>query len=272
MASIAFVVLTWNSEKYIENCINSICTLEKYNTFIYVVDNGSTDGTLQIIERLKSKCIENVKMFLILYEKNMGTTVSRNAALKKVNHDTDYICVLDSDTEINEKAVDILIGQLLENEKYGIIGPKMKSPDGSVQQSGRNIPTLTEKILKALPIKAAQRIGEDIEKPQGESQNEPYEVGYLMSACWLMRRDVIDRVGLLDENIFYAPEDAEYCIRVWKSGYQVMFCPKAEIIHVWQRISKKRFFSRMNMEHIKGLFYMFSKHNCWFSNRKIFDK
>lgn len=271
MASIAFVILTWNSEKYIENCINSICTFEKYTAFVYVVDNGSTDGTLQIIEQLKRKCKKNVKIFLISYKKNMGTTASRNAALKRIDHDINYICILDSDTEINEKAVDILIEQLMKNEKLGIVGPKMKSPNGSVQPSGRNIPTITEKMLKAVPIKAAQRIAEHMEEPQRISQNEPYEVGYLMSACWLMRRSLIDQVGLFDEKIFYAPEDAEYCIRVWKAGYKVSFCPQAEIMHAWQRISKKRIFSKMNLEHIKGLFYMFKKYKCWFSSRCVFE-
>lgn len=271
MTSIAFVILTWNSEKYIGKCINSILTLKKYNTFIYVVDNGSTDKTVQIINQLENKYKDNGKIFLIRYEKNMGTTVSRNAALKKVDHVIDYICILDSDTEINENAIDILVEQLLENEEYGVIGPKMIAPDGSVQQSGRNIPTIVEKMLKALPLKVTQRIGEHIERPQWQSLNEPYEVGYLMSACWLMRRNIVDQVGLFDENIFYAPEDAEYCIRVWKSGYKVIFCPQAEIIHVWQRISKKHIFSKMNLEHIKGLFYMFTKYNCWFSSRYLFE-
>ena len=96
-----------------------------------------------------------------------------------------------------------------------------------------------------------------------------YPVDYLMSACWLIRPDVLAKTGLLDDEIFYAPEDAEYCIRVWKTGFQVAFCPRATIIHEWQRLSKKKLVSKMNWEHIKGLAYMFKKHRYLFTTQKL---
>ena len=102
-----------------------------------------------------------------------------------------------------------------------------------------------------------------------------YPVDYLMSACWLVRPEVFDKAGLLDEKIFYAPEDAEFCIRVWKAGYKVAFCPEARIIHEWQRLSKKKLISRMNLEHLKGLAHMFRRHRYLLSAeklRKTFDK
>ena len=100
-------------------------------------------------------------------------------------------------------------------------------------------------------------------------QDSAYPVGYLLSACWLMKPLLLEKVGLFDEEIFYAPEDVEFCIRVWKKGLRVMHCPKAKILHHWQRLSRKRLFSIHNYKHIKGLFYMFIKHRYCFSNKKI---
>ena len=97
------------------------------------------------------------------------------------------------------------------------------------------------------------------------------EVGYLMSACWLMRTDVMREIGLFDERIFYAPEDADYCIRCWKIGYKVVYCYDAEIIHLWQRISRQKLVSKHNIEQLKGLTYLLKKHHYVFSTQKLWD-
>lgn len=272
MITVAFVILTWNSEKYIGSCIRSIFGLRQYAREIYLVDNGSADQTVEIIKQWQAYSDTSVRMTLIRNAANIGTTKSRNAALRQISTAADYVCILDSDTEINEQAMDILTHELMTHAEYGLVGPRLVSADGSIQNSGRNIPTLPEKLLKGIPIRAVQRIGERLETPANKSELKSYKVGYLMSACWLMRRETLERVGLLDERIFYAPEDAEYCIRVWKSGYQVVFCPKAQILHEWQRLSKKKLFSRLNWEHIKGLIYMFSKHHCWFTAKNILNE
>ena len=101
------------------------------------------------------------------------------------------------------------------------------------------------------------------------SSDDSYPVDYLMSACWLLRPEVFESAGLLDEKIFYAPEDAEFCIRVWKAGYQVAYCPTVSIIHEWQRLSKKKLISRINWEHMKGLTYMFWKHRYFLNAEKL---
>ena len=76
-------------------------------------------------------------------------------------------------------------------------------------------------------------------------------------------------IGYLDENIFYAPEDVDYCIRTWQAGLRVMYCYDADILHHWQRLSRKQLISKHNWEHIKGLLYMFSKHRYVFSAKKF---
>lgn len=269
---IGFVILTWNSEKVIGPCLKSIFEMNGIDSQVVIVDNGSSDQTTTIISDITPK--EGSSLKLIRGNENRGTTVTRNEGLKYIrNFSPDYYCVLDSDTVISEKSMDELVAQMEQHREYGIIGPKMVTSKGLVQMSARSFPTIIEKICKAMPIKSIQSIGENMEEQKPKNiESSSYPVDYLMSACWLIRPEALDKAGYLDEKIFYAPEDAEYCIRMWKCGYSVAYCPKAQIIHEWQRLSKRKMISKMNYEHIKGLIYMFKKHHYAFSAQRMKKK
>lgn len=266
---IGFVILTWNSEKYIKKCLESIVSLKEITPRIIIVDNGSFDSTCKVIEQYKNSYPDIIKD--IRYKENKGTTFPRNEGIKKLEcQKINYYCILDSDTIINESAFLKLIYELETHKEYGMIGPKLISSAGVVQMSARAFPTLLEKVYKAIPIESLQKKGEKMEMQNAPKEaQDSYPVDYLMSACWLIKKEVIEKVGLLDEKIFYAPEDAEYCIRVWKKGYKVSYCPNVSIIHEWQRLSKKKFISKMNYEHIKGLIYMFIKHKYLLTTVKL---
>ena len=268
MKKLGFVILTWNSEKVIGNCLESIAKLKDYEVKVVVVDNGSTDETLIIIENHKQLFCDEKHLELLSLNCNMGTTKSRNMGIKKM-HDRDYICILDSDTVINQDAIDHMIDVLEIDARNGIVGPKMETSEGVLQNSGRHIPTIKEKIYKVLPFKSAQNKANHMERYDDIKGDVVRPVGYLMSACWLIKQEVIEDVGLLDENIFYAPEDVEYCIRVWRSNFRVLYDNNSSIIHEWQRLSRKKLISKHNYEHIKGLLYMYRKHKFLFNADKI---
>ena len=244
-----------------------------FSRHVVVVDNGSTDASVMIVERLQDgiKADRDIDLELICIKENLGTTVSRNIGLRALErHAPDYYCILDSDTQVNETAFLTLIDEMEKHGSYGLIGPAMLTLDGVLQNSARSFPTLTEKMCKAVPLARFQTKGELLERMEMPLTGEAsFPVDYLMSACWLLRPETLRRVGYLDEQFFYAPEDAEYCIRIWKSGYQVAYCPEAMIIHEWQRLSRKKYFSRINMEHIKGLVYLFRKHRYLFNKDKL---
>ncbi|NMD37288.1 MAG: glycosyltransferase [Christensenellaceae bacterium] len=271
MNNVTFVILTWNSEKVIKNCLESIYNLKETNAQVVVIDNGSKDNTVKIIESFINQTISNKELELIKSKENLGTTITRNMGIKKAKEGYN-ICILDSDTVINDDAINLMIDYLNKNPKCGIVGPRMKDSKGVEQTSARNFPTVTEKFLKVIPLKSIQKIANDLHTIKNTEGKIIHEADYLMSACWLLQKGLIDNVGLLDENIFYAPEDAEYCIRVWKSGYSVVYNGEANIIHEWQRISKQKFFSKMNKVHLQGLYYMFKKHNYWFSTKRLKNK
>ena len=266
---IGFVILTWNSEKVIKACLDSIFNMKKIISHVVVVDNGSNDGTKSILSSVTPN--SNSTFEVIFYSSNRGTTLTRNAGLKLLQqYEIDFYCILDSDTIVNEDCFNILSTEMALHKEYGLIGPQMVTSKGLVQISARSFPTVMEKICKGIPVKSIQKIGEQMEiQCPGKEDKSSYPVDYLMSACWLIHPEALSKTGHLDEKIFYAPEDAEYCIRMWKAGYQIAFCPKAEIIHEWQRLSKRKLFSKINWEHIKGLLYMFKKHRYLFTTKNL---
>lgn len=258
---ISFIVLTWNSADYIDKCLKSIDSLCSFKVKIYVIDNGSRDNTPLILREMQGK-LQYVKLETIFLSENRGTTVSRNMGIRNAVKDSKYLCILDSDTVINEVAMQRLVKTLESDPKIGIVGPMMKGLDGKIQNSGRGIPTFKIKLLKVMPVMSLQRRGEQLEAiPKTKNITN---VGYLMSACWMLPVELVEKIGLLDERIFYAPEDVEYCMRAWKNGYKVCYDQEAVIIHAYQRLSRKSLLSKHNWEHLKGLLYLFHRYHCYF--------
>lgn len=269
-SDIAFIILTWNSATCIERCLASIHEVAKsLDVVTCVIDNGSTDETPAMLQRA-AKCFPEIALDIVQLSENRGTTISRNIGIRRMANRARYLCILDSDAFITAEALREMMRVLEEMPHAGIVGPVLRSEDGTVQNSGRAVPTLTLKLLKVLPLAALRRRGEQmevIEKPAGAV----VPVGYLMSACWLMKSSLVQEIGLLDEHIFYAPEDVEYCLRAWTKGYRVLYDGRAAITHVWQRLSRKKLLSRHNWEHLKGLAYLFWKYRYCFRSRK-FDR
>ena len=78
------------------------------------------------------------------------------------------------------------------------------------------------------------KIGEKSESYSSEAVLDEFECDYLISACWMMRYDIYNQLGGLDEKIFYSPEDVEYCMRARSKGYKIVHLKKAKIIHLYQ--------------------------------------
>lgn len=265
---VAFVVLSWNSQHYISNCLDAVLCCNSITPLVLVVDNGSTDETSAILQQYEADHSEIICTFLL---ENFGTTISRNLALKNLPSDANYVCILDSDTVINDQALATMIQILEQNPDIGIVGPTMMNSAGATQLSGRNLPSLGIKLRKAAPLKGLQDEGAQMEVPNTPVVQDMQDVPYLLSACWLMPVSTIDTVGFLDENIFYAPEDVDYCLRVWQAGLRVVRCWNAQIIHEYQRLSHKKLFSKTNKEHLKGLVYYFKKHHYLFDSSKALN-
>ncbi|MED3746821.1 glycosyltransferase family 2 protein [Geobacillus stearothermophilus] len=231
---VSIVTLTWNSEDYIEQMLGSLINKlrgEGIEYEIFVIDNGSTDKTLEILKRIQKS---EKRLFYIPLCKNLGTTFSRNIGLKLCTKE--YVLIVDSDTDFSETSFVELINSFNEinSERIGVVHPQLVHPTGEVQNSALKFPNFKNKLKRFL---GKEDVYYDLNKIQ--------KIDYGISAAWLLRKKIFDEIGYLDEKIFYAPEDAEYCKRLWENNYEVWYYPKVKIIHYYQRLTKKKKFTKL---------------------------
>lgn len=262
---LSVILITWNSEKDVKQCIDSVLdTIEGIDSEIIVVDNGSSDATLPLLKTFGNK----IRLFQ--HARNLGVAKARNRAMKEAVGD--FIWILDVDTIVNREALDAMVDHLENNCNTGICACKLISLEGVVQNSCRKLPTLRLKLLNAgmalfskLPLTSGIQdyFGQLNKRQFYQKEKEgktPFEVGYVIGACQLFRRETLESAGFLDEKIFYGPEDADFCLRIRKTGRKVMFLPFVFIIHHYQRITTKRIFSRMSLIHLWAILYFSWKH------------
>jgi len=264
MKKLSFVILTWNSEQTIDETLKGIrekCTREAIDYEVFVVDNGSGDGTINIIDHNS----EDMPIYLIRLPKNLGTTKPRNMALKRCTGDV--ICMLDSDAVFQDGSLRKLIELLNHDDSIGIIAPKLIFPDESLQESVRKFPSVFGKFSKipGIIFKIKYR---DFDGYQEFPFTVQTDVDYAISACWFLRRELLDLVGYLDEKIFYSPEDVDFGIRIWKKGKKTVYYPEFTVLHYVQRLTHKKFLSRIALSHLFGLVYYFCKHRYFTTPKK----
>lgn len=247
---LSVILIFHNSAAYIRSCVESI--LESCKSVVYeiiAVDNGSVDDSIKIISDLQDKLI------LIQNDENFGVSKARNQALKKASGDV--IWILDIDTVVNENAFQKLYNYILNNPIAGMCGCELKNKDGLIQNSCRKYPSFISKI-KSLKKESSSKQSE-LHYPEQIKQGYPFNVDYLIGACQMFRKEILEQVGLLDEKIFYGPEDADFCHRIHDKGYEVVYIPGTSIIHHYERITKRKPFSKLAFKHIKGLIYYWTK-------------
>jgi GT2 family glycosyltransferase len=256
---ISFVILSWNSARYLEMCIEGVRSALAGGPLSFellILDNGSQDGSRDLLARFAAADPARIHAF---YESaNTGTTRSRNRLLGAARGG--YVCVMDSDVELAPGVVETLIGFLARDPSLGIVVPRILLPSGRRQKSVDRFPTVVDKVNRFFRLRAI----EAREERESGGSLEPRYVDYGISAFWLMRREVLQQVGLLDERIFYAPEDVDYCLRVWQRGLRILYVPAVAVVHHTQEISRGFRLNRAKFHHLKGLAYYFTKHRYVF--------
>ncbi len=263
---ISTVILSYNSAKPLQRCLeellSSLAAFETHNE-VFIVDNGSKDGSIELIKQYQNQYPEIIKP--IFFKENTGTTFSRNAALKQVKGE--YVLVLDSDAYVNYKALNSLISYLKSNESVGMAVPRLFYNSGNFQLSCDIFPTLIHKFKRFLFLKKMES-----QPHQLQSIEVPTTVDYAISACWMLTSEAVNRTGLFDENIFYSPEDVDYCLRVWESGLKIAYVPSAEVIHDAQELSRGFKLSKFHFSHLKGLFYLMNKHKYFWGLNNLYKR
>lgn len=264
------VILTWNSRSFITGCLEALAReAARWPIELFVVDNGSTDGTAQLASEFLTRSAFRSTRVIRLHA-NFGTTRSRNLAFREATGES--VLVLDSDTEVLPGAVEALVGASREGHRVGIVAPRLLAPNGTTQAACKRFPTLRTKLLKVMPVSLLRSLADADELyPRSVYEGDTlFDADYCISAAWLVNRSAMQDVGLLDERIFYAPEDVDYCLRMWARGWRVVYNPNARVIHHTQRVSYRSV--RMMGIHARGLAYYFRKHGYLWSREGLYRR
>jgi GT2 family glycosyltransferase len=268
---LSVVIITWNSQRDVALCLDSALESTGHiSTEIIVADNGSTDGTRAILQSY------GTQIRYIPLDKNKGVAFARNIGLKAAKGE--LVWILDIDTVVNRRTVDGMLSFLAAHPACGLCACRLQSENGEVQDSCRRLPYPTHKIRNVLSeitgrtalLKCFHRkIGKRNETQfyrRELSAGEPFEAEYVIGACQMFRRSILGSVGYLDDKIFYGPEDADFCLRIYRKGYKIICLPRYHIIHHYNRISGRKIFSRISFLHLKGLIYFYFKHKLFTSD------
>lgn len=217
MLDLSIIIVNYNTKKLLVDCINSITkdTGElKYE--IIVVDNASTDGSIEAIKMLKVKVIANKENLGFSKANNQGIEISRGK----------YILLLNSDTLATKDSITKLVEFASNKSEAGVVGARLLNPDKTIQPSCFNFPNLTN-TFKEYFLNRRGTLDKFYPK-----ENSPSVVDVVVGAAFLITPQAREMVGLLDERYFMYFEDIAYCRRVFNAGLKVYYLPEAKIVHI----------------------------------------
>ena len=255
MIDLSITIVSYNTKDLLKQCIKSIYEHTKNISFeIIVVDNASCDGS---VEMLKSE-FPTVKV--IQNKENLFFTRAHNQALRIAKGR--YLMILNSDTIVLDSAFDKLVKFMDENPQCGACGPKLLNPDMSLQRSGERLPTFWYGLFETFflntifpknPVKK-NRIYFDWDR------NTTREVESVSGCCMMLRKEVADKVGLLDENFLVYWEETDWCKRIVDTGWKIYYITDAQIIHYWQVAMDKHGKEKKEKIFFNSMLYYYKKH------------
>lgn len=254
--TVSVVVVSWNTRDLLRNCL---LTVEKEarasrdsGLEIFVVDNGSTDGTVEMLRKSFPSVV------LIANTKNVGFAAANNQALTGCKGD--YVLLLNPDTELKAGALDRMVRFLKSRLYVGAVGPLLISPDGSMQESCYPRPTLFRELWRLLYLDRLHRLAV---YPMSEwALDRPKQVETVQGACILIKKSVLDEIGHLDQDFFIYTEEIDLCRRITAAGWRIYWLPVATVVHYGGQ-STRQAASRMFLELYRSKLHYFRKHNGW---------
>lgn len=210
------IIPNWNCRDETLACVESLLQMDYPDFRIVVVDNGSTDDSVQAVAR-QFPGVEQV-----VNERNLGFAAGANVGIRHaLARGADFVFVVNNDTFIAPEALGLMVAAALPQD-VGLVAPKIyyAGDPQRIWSLGAWRHRLTLEITGC-------RRGQLDADPDGE----PFEVDFVTGCAMLIRRECLEQVGLFDERFFMYYEDSDYCLRVRSAGYRVLMVPRAKMWH-----------------------------------------
>lgn len=258
---VSILIVNYNTSELLINCIKSIYKQTSFIEFeIIVVDNHSSDDSVSKVR----KDFPNVKV--IENNQNIGFAKANNQA---INESTgEVILLLNSDTIVLDGAIEKSFRFFKDHPDAGVVGCKLMNPDRSLQPSCRSFPSLLNYLSESFFLYKLF--------PKSQIFGRPFmtfldyknivKVDVVTGAFMMIKRDVLDHVGLLDDGFFMYSEETDFCYRVRKNGWQIYYYPGAQIIHIRGGTSEQ-LAAQMFLElHKSQIRFCFKHHPGWYAH------
>ena len=254
---LAIIVLNWNVRDLLRQCLRSLEAARaatRAAVAVIVVDNASTDGSADMVR------VEFPWVHLVRAEQNLGFTAGNNLALRALGFGpqggetprTDvftadissahtaiaastppYVMLLNPDTEIVGDALGTMLSYMAAHPDVGLLGPRLRYADGSIQPARRRFPTRQTAFLESTLFQQWWPNQPSLRRfyVADRSDDIVQDVDWLTGACMLVRGAALTDVGLLDEGFFMYSEEVDWGRRLKQAGWRVVYLPTAEVIH-----------------------------------------
>jgi GT2 family glycosyltransferase len=222
---LSIIIVSWNVRDLLATCLRSIMAGQGDLALeVIVVDSASADGTAALVAE------QFPWVRLIARPDNVGYARGNNLGLAAARGRA--LMLLNPDTEIVGEALPRMLALLDGRPEIGVLGPQLLNPDGSVQSSRRRFPTLATGLFESTwlaPLAPRQLLAHYfmLDLPDDEIA----AVDWLTGACLLVRRAAAEAAGPLDEAYFMYSEELDWCRRIKAAGWQIVYYPKAQVIH-----------------------------------------
>ena len=224
---LSIIIVSFNTRETTRESLSYIVQYAPDASFeVILVDNASTDGSADMAEH------DFPWVRLIRLQKNKGFAGGNNEGIRKASGR--YLLLLNSDAFIGEGVLYSTFDFMEKNPSIGVLGCSLTNPDGSLQASARMLPCLLNKFLVLSGLTSRfpkSRFFGRVDFSWWD-HSCPRKVGWVVGAYFLIRRKVVEDVGLLDERYFLYSEEIDFCRTAQKAGWDVVFYPYARVVHL----------------------------------------
>lgn len=251
---VSVVVVNWNTRALLEQTLRTLYEHPGSGALqVIVVDNGSTDGSAAMV---RSRWPD---VTLVELPRNVGLTAGNNIGFRHTRGR--YVLLLNSDVVVLPTTVAGLVDCLDRRPDAGCAGARHLNADGSLQRSIDRFPGLLADLLSYSELYRLPWVTRNLARryPWWGDHDRELEVGWVNGACLMVRREVLEQVGGLDEDFFIYGEELDWCYRMWQAGWTVVFTPAAEVVHLGGQAMDAASADRVVLLHL-GQLRFYAKH------------
>ena len=234
MLDLSIIIVNWNAQDLLRKCLDHVQTTVQTTSYeIIVIDNGSTDGSQALLKAgfPDVKLIENAENAGFARANNQGMQIAAGR----------YFLLLNSDAFVEAGTIDTMIQFMDDHPEAGMSACQLLYEDRSLQPSAYAYPTLKTELYTTLQLNRFFPKNREFGKQAMTywDFNDTRPVDAVMGAFMLVRREVVDQVGMMDESYFMYSEEIDWCYRIQQQGWQILYNPAVQTVHLWGGTSKQ---------------------------------